>query len=43
MAIRKSVWQSPVLTTIGKVSELTKNVNVLGGGDAQFSLLNHVS
>lgn len=35
----KVEWQTPRLTTIGKVSEVTLAQNIVGGGDSQFSVL----
>lgn len=35
----KVEWQTPRLTTIGKVSEITLSVNVALAGDAIFSVL----
>jgi hypothetical protein len=32
-------YSKPVLVTLGTAEELTKSVNVLGGGDQQYSLL----
>lgn len=38
--VKKSAWQCPALTPIGSVADVTLAVNVVGGGDAQFSVLN---
>jgi hypothetical protein len=36
---QKKTYRQPAIREIGNVSELTQAVNVLGGGDVQFSLL----
>ena len=36
----KQEYSAPVLVTLGSADQLTKNINVLGGGDTVFSSLN---
>lgn len=35
----KTAWQTPELTTLGNVGEMTLGVNVVASGDSQFSVL----
>ena len=37
----KRAYEAPDLVQFGSAKEITQNVNQLGGGDAQFSLLRH--
>tara|TARA_B100000287_G_scaffold330048_1_gene314622 strand:+ start:99 stop:230 length:132 start_codon:yes stop_codon:yes gene_type:complete len=32
-------WAKPEVKDLGSAKEIIKNVNVIGGGDSQFSLL----
>ena len=35
----KNKWEKPKLKKLGNAKQLTKNINDLGPGDSQFSLL----
>ena len=36
----KMVWEKPEVKDLGKAKDIIQNVNVVGGGDSLFSLLN---
>lgn len=36
----KALWTKPSIKNLGNAKEIVANVNVTGGGDAQFSVLN---
>ncbi len=38
-AVSKSAYQKPEVKRIGTISEFTRNVNVVSGGDSVFSVL----
>lgn len=35
----KAEYTAPALVDLGDINEITESINVLGGGDSQFSLL----
>ena len=35
----KIVWEAPEITDLGRAEDLIQNVNTVGGGDSQFSVL----
>ena len=36
----KKIWDKPTVKNIGNAKKIVANVNVQGGGDSQFSVLN---
>ena len=37
--VEKCVYLAPELVEFGDINDMTQSINVLGGGDSQFSLL----
>tara|TARA_B100000886_G_scaffold339561_1_gene305414 strand:+ start:759 stop:905 length:147 start_codon:yes stop_codon:yes gene_type:complete len=37
---QKKAWTKPSIKKIGNAKDIVANVNVTGGGDSQFSVLN---
>ena len=35
----KKKWNNPSVKDLGKAKDLTKNINTVGGGDSEFSVL----
>ena len=32
-------WETPEVTELGNAKDIVKNINVVGGGDSEFSVL----